>query len=198
VTGRPSRRARDIGRVDPAREPAASTVSLRTRDGIPLHLRPLVPSDRPLLIEGYRTLSDRSRFARYGTLYEELGSAQLDFLDHLDGVDNVAWGALVEAPTLLGVGVARYVRYRDRAHAIADVAVVVVDEWQGRGVGTALLTRLASEARAAGVEAFSTIVLADNDAALELCRRYGAHIGPVEDGAVEVRLELAAVADQIS
>jgi GNAT superfamily N-acetyltransferase len=153
-----------------------------------------------LLTEGYRKLSDRSRFRRYGALYTQLNSKQLDFLDHLDGIDNVAWGAFIDDGTPNGriVGVARYVRYRAvPGSAVADVAVVVADDWQRRGVGTALLECIARLARAAGIEAFSTVVLAENDAALHLCRRYHARIGPVEEGLVEVRLDLHELVDPL-
>lgn len=65
------------------------------------------------------------------------------------------------------VGVARYVRSTSEPDA-AEAAIAVVDDWQGRGVGRALLNRLATRARQEGVSRFTALVQADNQAALEL------------------------------
>jgi RimJ/RimL family protein N-acetyltransferase len=98
----------------------------------------------------------------------------LDHLvDEVDGIDHVALAfvALDEDNVGTPVGVARMIRYEDRPTA-ADVAVTVLDEWQGRGVATALLAELVRE-RPAGVERIVTTVAADNAASLAMLRRLG-------------------------
>ena len=69
-----------------------------------------------------------------------------------------------------GVGVARFIRSTTDPTA-AEAAVAVVDNWQGRGLGTALLKALAARGREEGVERFTASVLAGNSPMLELVRR---------------------------
>ncbi len=70
-----------------------------------------------------------------------------------------------------GVGVARFVRLDDPE--AAEVAVAVADDWQGRGVGTVLLSRLADRARALGVRRFRASLMADNRRMRELLETWG-------------------------
>ena len=87
------------------------------------------------------------------------------------------------------MGVARYIRSNEDAE-VAEVAVTVVDDWHGRGLGRALLTRLTYRARREGVRRFSAVVLGENREALGLIddaadgqRQYAA-------GVVELIIEL--------
>ena len=75
------------------------------------------------------------------------------------------------ATTLVILAIARIVRYPDQPTA-ADVAVTVADEWQGRGVATALLQALMRH-RPVGVTQIVTEVAADNAASLAMLRRLG-------------------------
>jgi GNAT superfamily N-acetyltransferase len=59
------------------------------------------------------------------------------------------------------VGVARYVRDSERRDS-AEIALSVLETWQGRGVGKALLRRLADRARMENVSRFTALMLADN------------------------------------
>lgn len=116
----------------------------------------------------------------------------LDHLvDEVDGVDHVALALVVICDDHRGVpvGVARIIRYEDEPTA-ADVAVTVVDEWQGRGVATALLAELIRE-RPKGVTHILTTVAADNAASLAMLARLGAmSSSPVEDNRMDVRVDL--------
>jgi hypothetical protein len=87
--------------------------------------------------------------------------------------------------------VARFVRDEARPDT-AEAAVTVIDDWQGRGVGTALLDLLAERAREEGVVRFTALLLAENREMLELLDS----IGPVrvvdrQSGTVEIEAELA-------
>ena len=98
----------------------------------------------------------------------------LDHLaDEVDGVDHVALALVVLDEDNLGipVGVARMIRYRAEP-SDADLAVTVIDSWQGRGVATALLAELMRE-RPTGVTRIVTTVAADNTASLAMLRRLG-------------------------
>src|SRR5207244_1235895 len=91
------------------------------------------------------------------------------------------------------LAIARFVRAAEDP-ATAEVAVAVTDEWQRRGLGTALLQDLAARARQEGITRYSAPVLADNNAMLEFARKLGdVEVTAVEDGIVHL---LMAVPDE--
>lgn len=143
-------------------------------DGTSALIWPLLPQDREALREGFENLSTDSRFHRFLATVPHLSSSLLDHLvDEVDGVDHVALVLVTIDADHVGtpVGVARIIRYEDQPTA-ADVAVTVVDEWQGRGAATALLRELMRQ-RPVGVTRLVTTVTADNDASLAMLRRLG-------------------------
>jgi len=71
---------------------------------------------------------------------------------------------------------------------LAEVAVTVVDGWQGRGVGRSLLEELARSAGARGIHELQAFVLAENRAAVQLMRRPGGGEVPASAGLIEYRL----------
>ena len=144
---------------------AGITRTVRLRDGTRVRLRPVQPDDKHLLVRGFERLSEDSRYRRFFTPMSELRPAQLEYLTEVDHHDHEAVLAVDEHGE--PVGVARYVRSASEPDA-AEAAVAVVDDWQGRGVGRALLNRLATRARQEGVSRFTALVQADNQAALEL------------------------------
>jgi RimJ/RimL family protein N-acetyltransferase len=144
------------------------------RDGTEAVVVPLLPANREALQQEYEHLSPETRFARFLTAVPGLRDKMLDRLvDDVDGVDHVALVLLVltEDGTELPVGLARIIRYPDDPTA-ADVAVTVVDEWQGRGVATALLEVLMRR-RPKGVERIVTVINAGNSSSLAMLRRLG-------------------------
>jgi hypothetical protein len=88
------------------------------------------------------------------------------------------------------VGVARFVRSPD-VEAEAEPAIVVVDDWQGRGVGTALLKALTLRAREEGIERYSALVLAENEEILRLL----SHVGEVRQDRAGAELEVEVLLD---
>ena len=151
------------------RRATAGADGVRLADGAKVTIRPVQPGDKPLLADGFARLSDESRYRRFFTPLHELDDAKLAYLTELDHHHHEALLAL-DAPDGDCVGVARFVRV---APAVAEPAVVVADEWQHRGLGTALLERLADRARAVGITRFSAIVLAQNRDAIRLLERLG-------------------------
>jgi RimJ/RimL family protein N-acetyltransferase len=161
----------------------------RLRDGREIVVRPIQPDDRAELAAGMRRLSPESRYRRFFTPTSELTESQLTYLTEVDHHDHEALVA-VEPGTEHGIGVARFIRSPEDSER-AEVAVAVADSWQGQGVATALLDRLAERARAEGVRRFSAEILSDNRPMLELIEE----VGPVttkqrDHGSVEVEVEL--------
>lgn len=147
------------------------------RDGTDAFVVPLERTDRATLAAEFESLSSESRRSRFLAPVRHLSDAMLDHLvDDVDGVDHIALVLCAEtSPDVYDpVALARMVRYEDAPDA-ADLAVTVKDEWQGRGVATALLEVLV-RSRPVGVHRIVTEVLQDNPASLGMLRR----LGPVE------------------
>jgi RimJ/RimL family protein N-acetyltransferase len=145
------------------------------RDGTVLRLRPLVPADADELRAAFARLSPQSRYLRFFSPVPRLPDAMVRRLTATDGRDHVAIVAETiplydEPPEPLGI--ARFIRLRDRPDA-AEVAVTVIDEMQGRGLGTLLLGVLAKLARMQDLTTFVASVLVENGAMNGLIRRLG-------------------------
>jgi acetyltransferase len=155
---------------------------------------PLLPTDAGAIREGFRRLSPESRRHRFLTTIGELNDSMIrNLVDSVDGVTHVALVLTVLPPDSQEgpVGVARLVQ--DPADpATADIAVTVADDWQGRGVGTALVSAL-MQRRPAAVRRLRTAVEAGNRASLALLAGAG-HLssGHAHQGILDVTVELAA------
>lgn len=141
-----------------------------TRHGFSVELRPVTPDDKALLADGFDRLSERARFLRFLAPTDRLTPSQLAYLSEVDHQDHVAWGALQGSQA---VGVGRFVRYTDDRSS-ADLALTVLDEYQGKGVGRLLIEVLGVSARARGIAHFHFDVLAENAPMLGLLASMGA------------------------
>jgi GNAT superfamily N-acetyltransferase len=158
------------------------------RDGSRAVLRPISPADRAVLAQGFEEMSDDSRYKRFLSPLPRLSGTYLTYLTEVDHHDHEAIVAL--SPEGAPMGVARYVR-TDPGSDAAEVAVAVVDRYQGRGLATVLLDRLAERAREEGVDRFTATALASNDEVIDLLHRLGpTHVGGTTGGVVEMEIEL--------
>jgi len=169
--------------------------TMPARNGALVRFRPVEVRDREQLRDGFRNLSPESRLHRFHSLAAELTDEQLAFLAVLDYHERFAWAAAVgDLPDPPGVGIGRYSRYQapsPEGLVTADLAITVLDSWQGQGVGSALLDALTITAHQNGIERFDTIVMAENDPMLKVFRARGAFISKPEMGVVDVQLEVA-------
>jgi acetyltransferase len=133
-------------------------------DGTLVLIRPIEPSDKPLLVEGLRRLSPEAAFRRFLSPKVRFSEAELRYLTEVDGHDHIAYVA-VKGDELVAVG--RVVR---SAPDTADIAILVWDEWQGLGLGSWLAQRLARAAAAEGVTRIAGTMLADNRPALRIMK----------------------------
>ena len=150
--------------MDPA------TVELR--DGSTVVIRPIEPDDKPRLRAGFERLSDESRRRRFMGPAEELADEDLVYLTE---VDHRRHEALVATDPETGeiLGVARWVRLPGERE-VAELAVAVGDDWQGRGLGSALVAAINARAREEGIERYHAIVSVDNVQVIEALGRHGA------------------------
>ncbi|MBY0273748.1 GNAT family N-acetyltransferase [Candidatus Binatia bacterium] len=135
------------------------------RDGSTIRCRPLRASDRSKLLDGFEHLSPDSRYRRFFSPTPRLTPSMLKRLFDLDGHDRFAVGAERLRMGWLGgagLGVARFIRLPDSRNT-AEIAVSIVDEVQGQGLGTILMYELAAAARDHGITRFVAWVQPDNE-----------------------------------
>jgi GNAT superfamily N-acetyltransferase len=164
------------------------------KDGSRVLIRPGLPSDRQLLAREFERLSPESRYRRFFAPIKVMSESLLDYLTSMDYVDHFAWAALSaeHGPhgELQGLGVSRYVRLSDPE--AAEMAVTVIDDWQGKGLGRILLDALVLEALENGITRFEGDVLMENRPMQELLRRTGATFRPEDSGVLRFSIDLPA------
>jgi RimJ/RimL family protein N-acetyltransferase len=172
-----------------ARHGPSDGVEVELSDESWVSIRPIRPDDADALARGFERLSPESRYRRFLTPMERLTKSQLEYLTDVDHHNHEALIALDLATPGEVVGVGRYVRDGDSDRA--EAAVTVVDDWQGRGLGTALTRILAGRAAEVGINTFTAVLLAANTEMTALL----ADLGPVrvtgrEGDVVEVDVPL--------
>jgi RimJ/RimL family protein N-acetyltransferase len=160
-------------------------------------VRPIEADDRERLQVGLHQLSPSSRYHRFHAAVSELSPEQLRHLTEVDQVNHLAWIALDPAlPGEPAVGVARCIRLPTEPHT-AEVAVTVLDAYQGRGLGTLLLGVLSQAAAAQGIRCYRAYVQEDNDAMLRIFRDLGAHAGCLEVGVYRLDIPVPQDAEDL-
>ena len=176
---------------------AAPPGEFELRDGTPVRVRPMRPEDRERLQVGLHQLSAASRYHRFHATVSELSREQLGYLTEVDQVNHLAWIALDPAlPGEPAIGVARCIRLPLEPR-IAEVAVTVLDAYQGRGLGTLLLGVLSQAAAAQGIRTYRAYVLEDNEAMLRIFRDLGAHVGCLEEGVYQLDIPVPEDAETL-
>jgi acyl-CoA synthetase (NDP forming)/RimJ/RimL family protein N-acetyltransferase len=157
--------------TDPAPEfqaPPHWEADVVTSDGGTVHLRPMQPSDAEALVEFHGGLSTRTRYLRYFSAYPRIPERDLYRFTHVDHHDRVALIAQLGGKI---IAVGRYERAPGTDEA--EIAFVVADAHQGRGIGSVLLEHLAAAARETGLKKFQAIVLAENTGMIRVFRDAG-------------------------
>jgi len=172
-------------------QPPDTRESLTLDDGTVVAIRPIRPADAGIEQEFIARLSPQSRRYRFLSGLKELTPEMLKRFIDVDYPREMALIATVPADGReREIAVARYARGTEPESV--EFAVVVADEWQGRGIGPALLARLFAIAREQGFAAIEGVVLHENRAMLALMQRMGFERKVVLDdpGVVHVRKAL--------
>jgi RimJ/RimL family protein N-acetyltransferase len=160
-----------------------TTVALK--DGTTVSLRPIQPGDEEALTALYARLSPQTSYQRFFTVMRRLPPNWAHILANVDYDRTMAIVALGPGDDLIGV--ARYA-YDHRADE-AEIAIVIEDRWQGRGLGTLLLGELVGYAKRKGLGRLRAYVLADNLRMLKLIQRVGTILDrKLESGVVSLLL----------
>ncbi|MDV6014478.1 GNAT family N-acetyltransferase [Haloechinothrix sp. LS1_15] len=154
--------------TDPYDYPRHWEADVVLADGGTVRLRPIVPDDADRIVALHSRLSERTRYFRYFGAYPRIPPRDLTRFTVVDHHDRVA---LVAALGSEIVAVGRYERLE--GGPLAEVAFVVDDAHQGRGLGSILLEHLAAAAAECGIERFAAEVLSDNAAMLRVFRDAG-------------------------
>lgn len=140
---------------------------VRLRGGEQVTLRPIRPEDEPELVALYARLSPETAYQRFFTVMRRLPPDWAHILANVDYDRRMAILAHGAGGELIGVS-----RYAwNEAAGEAEIAIVVQDQWQGRGLGRALLGELFAYAATKGIRRFRAYVLADNQRMLRLFAR---------------------------
>ena len=134
-------------------------------DGARIRLRLLRPDDRQRVAEGFSALSPESRYLRCLRARNDLSPAELHFMTDCDGQDHLAIAVLrldARGNETDSVGLGRFVRCMDDPEA-AEIALTVMDDWQGRGIGRLLLARLLAAMGERGYREARGVMHPDND-----------------------------------
>ena len=132
-------------------------IPIRVRDGTHLMLRPVLPGDDERTMHGHIQFSSETLYRRFMTARVPT-PALLQYLAEVDYVDHFVW---VVTDRDDPVADARFVR-DETDPTVAEIAFTVADDYQGRGIGSFLISALSIAARVDGVEKFSARMLSDN------------------------------------
>ena len=159
------------------------------KDGEVVRLRPIRPSDAALEAEFIGRVSEESMYYRFFRPRKALTDEELHYFTNVDYQKRMAFVALHDGD-IVAVGRYDQLEVDDEDGTAAEVAFLVEDAHQGRGLGTLLLQHLAMYARLHGIEFLRAYVLSDNRRMLEMFRSagYGVSRRDFSNGVHEVEL----------
>lgn len=166
--------------------PAHREADVVLADGATVHIRPIWPTDADAIVALHSRFSQRTRYLRYFSPYPRIPPRDLRRFVEVDHHDREALVAEL-ADQLIAVG--RYDRIDSHT---AEVAFVVEDAHQGRGIGSVLLEHLAAAAAEEGITRFVAEVLPENGRMLRVFTDAGYHVArSYADGVVHLRIDVA-------
>jgi RimJ/RimL family protein N-acetyltransferase len=135
-------------------------------------VRPLTAADSSALLAAFERLSPETRRLRFLSAGAGMTARDAERLTTVDHHDHEALAAIAPATDEI-IGVARYIALPGDPGA-AEIAVTVVDDWQGQGIGRRLVTPLVERARENGFERLIAYVDPTNRRVIEWLERHGA------------------------
>ena len=164
------------------------------RDGRKVSIRAIRPEDKPILQESWHHLSRQSQYFRFFAEKDELTEQELEFFTDIDFVHHVGLlASIINGDAEVPAGVGRYITADvDTSSRSAELAFVVVEEFQGLGIATILLKHLTQIARAEGIAEFTAFVLPENRRMQTVLRKSGLSMNQVVNsvGVLEISLSL--------
>ncbi|WP_420713455.1 GNAT family N-acetyltransferase [Streptomyces sp. IMTB 1903] len=182
--------------------PAHWEADVVLRDGGTARIRPITTEDAGRLVSFYEQVSDESKYYRFFAPYPRLSDRDVHRFTHHDYVDRVGLAATVGEEF---IGTVRYDRIGPDGRPAsapadeAEVAFLVQDAHQGRGVASALLEHIGAVARERGIRRFAAEVLPANTKMIKVFTDVGyEQKRSFEDGSVHLTLDLEPTAESLA
>lgn len=164
--------------------------SVTLRDERKVVLRPIDPSDAAKLVDLHNHLSFEAQYYRFFGPKPQLTTAESQYLANVDFHKRfaiVAEAKIDDERPIVGVG-----RFDINEPGVAEAAIVIRDDYQHVGLGTAILERMREVGKGAGLKAFSAEILAENSRMLDLLASQNVPVEPTRSGIVRVQAPIDA------
>jgi len=151
------------------------------RDGTVVRIRPIRPDDEPLMKEMFYSFTQQTVYLRFHSAIKAMPHEQLQLFCNIDYDTEMALVAVtgpVGQEEIIGMG--RYLM--DPSRDSAELAFVVRDDWQRKGLGTILFQRLIEIGKQNGIKTFWADVLVENSGMLKIFHKSGLDIESTKDG----------------
>jgi len=172
--------------------PSEYEIDIALRDGGVVRFRPIKPDDSQKLYEHFHRLGPESRYFRFFRVKKDLSPKELEYFSNVDYDHRMAFVAIHD-DKIIAVG--RYDRDAEDP-AYAEVAFVVEDQQQSRGIGSQLLQLMTTHARKRGITGFRAFVLPENVQMMRLFRNSGYRLErTLDEGVYSVSFPVALSED---
>ncbi|MFX1293917.1 MAG: GNAT family N-acetyltransferase [Promethearchaeota archaeon] len=158
--------------------PSNYFIKIILKDGTEVLFRPITSNDDDLLLEGFYELSDESRYYRFFCWKQDMSMEEVKQYTNIDYENNFALGAFIKIKDVddklreKGIGVARFIRDLQNP-STAEMAVVVIDNWQRKGCGSQLLLNLIRIAKQKGIQWVVGYTVPQNIKIFDMLRKSG-------------------------
>jgi GNAT superfamily N-acetyltransferase len=156
-------------------------IETQLKDGTPVCLRTIRPSDEERLRIGIQALSPESRYSRFFSAFRDPPPVMVKRLVAVDGHDHIGWGAIrTDCDPAAAIGAAHAVRLKDD-ETRAELAVGLLDDYHGQGLARAIIAAVIIDCANEGITTLETHVLPGNRPAAQLVNALGGtRVGVVE------------------
>lgn len=177
--------------VQPTPKKPLCEIETKLSDGRPVCLRTIRPSDEQRIREGIADMSDRSRYLRFFSAFREPPETIVKRLSAVDGHDHIGWGAILldgrEYPPIAAVHAIR----SDSDPTTGELAIAVLDEYQGCGLARMLIAAVLADCADEGLFSLEMQIMNENRAAIMLVTALGASKAPTLDSVGHYVLDVA-------
>lgn len=157
------------------------------KNGLKVGLQRVRPEDKSLFLEGFSHLSEETKRQRFLGPKKELSEKELEFYSSPDDYNHIAYSVCKTEPKKEGLGVARLVRPK-KDSPIAELGIIIVDEYQGLGIGTILLAAVIERAREVGITTITGLMENSNTGMIALLKKFKIfEFIPSGEGLVEIK-----------
>jgi acetyltransferase len=147
---------------------------VKLRDGTRVLIRPIKPEDKDLWVDFYLGLSKLSKYYRFFSSRPKPSNKMIKEYTEIDYVNNFALVAIIkEEGEKKMIGVARYVLIPKSEQKKAEVAVVIADKWQAKGLGTKMLMNLLDILIKRKIKKICGDIFLENDKMMQLVGQSG-------------------------